>query len=167
MLWYILTSIILLDQSHSLLLHNADSLVLSGTVSVCTTFFLSFSNWMSVQNKESKLRRNWKFQESLYLYNSSSTSLLLRGDGYFFSCSELQFSKEGIETLLPRGIFQSQLSKVWTMNNQTIGFKSHCWEDDGSFHAVCIFVIGMSLVCAIIVTMSVIRISQLVMEMYR
>ena len=47
-------------------------------------------------------------------------------------------------------------------NNTHTSYSSHCWEPDGSFHAVCIFVISISIVCGIITIFSVYRIAQMV-----
>merc|ERR1711915_790971 len=48
------------------------------------------------------------------------------------------------------------------MNNTHTSYSSHCWEPDGSFHAVCIFVISISSVCGIITIFSVYRIAHMV-----
>lgn len=40
---------------------------------------------------------------------------------------------------------------------------SHCWEPDGSFHVVCLFVIAVSTVCFFISVLSVYRIIMLVL----
>ena len=40
---------------------------------------------------------------------------------------------------------------------------SHCWEPDGSFHVVCLFVIVVSTVCFFISVLSVYRIIMLVL----
>ena len=50
---------------------------------------------------------------------------------------------------------------------QSEGFKSHCWEPDGSFHIVCIFVIGMSSVCVILTAIAVYRIGEMVLQLIR
>ena len=50
---------------------------------------------------------------------------------------------------------------------QSEGFKSHCWEPDGSFHIVCIFVIGMSSVCVILTAIAAYRIGEMVLELIR
>eukprot|EP00091_Calanus_sinicus_P014642 TRINITY_DN32264_c0_g1_i1.p1 TRINITY_DN32264_c0_g1~~TRINITY_DN32264_c0_g1_i1.p1 ORF type:complete len:112 (-),score=19.58 TRINITY_DN32264_c0_g1_i1:77-412(-) len=47
------------------------------------------------------------------------------------------------------------------------GFESHCWEPDGSFHSVCIFVIGMSSVCVILTVIAVYRIGEMVLQLVR
>jgi len=39
---------------------------------------------------------------------------------------------------------------------------SHCWEEDGSFHVVCMFVIAISCVCFFITVISVYKIIILV-----
>merc|ERR1711874_615292 len=44
---------------------------------------------------------------------------------------------------------------------------SHCWEPDGSFHSVCIFVITVSVVCGLITFISVYRIVLMVLDMFR
>ena len=44
---------------------------------------------------------------------------------------------------------------------------SHCWEPDGSFHSVCIFVITVSVVCGVITIISVYRIILLMLDMFR
>ena len=44
---------------------------------------------------------------------------------------------------------------------------SHCWEPDGSFHPVCFFVCGMSIVCGIVTVISVYRIVQMVLATIR
>merc|ERR1719186_999994 len=44
---------------------------------------------------------------------------------------------------------------------------SHCWEQDGSFHPVCFFVCGMSIVCGIVTVISVYRIVQMVLATIR
>merc|ERR1719452_185462 len=44
---------------------------------------------------------------------------------------------------------------------------SHCWEPDGSFHVVCIFVISVSIVCGLVTFISVYRIVQMVMASLR
>merc|ERR1711962_1551544 len=38
------------------------------------------------------------------------------------------------------------------------GHGSHCWEEDGSFHVVCMFVIAISCVCFFITVLSVYKI---------
>ena len=50
---------------------------------------------------------------------------------------------------------------------QSEGFKSHCWEPDGSFHSVCSFVIGMSSVCVILTVIAVYRIGEMVLQLIR
>eukprot|EP00092_Neocalanus_flemingeri_P095196 GFUD01121107.1.p1 GENE.GFUD01121107.1~~GFUD01121107.1.p1 ORF type:complete len:130 (-),score=28.21 GFUD01121107.1:114-503(-) len=44
---------------------------------------------------------------------------------------------------------------------------SHCWEPDGSFHSVCMFVIGVSIACGIVTVISVYRIIHMVLAMVR
>ena len=46
--------------------------------------------------------------------------------------------------------------------NVTVEQGSHCWEPDGSFHVVCMFVIAVSCVCAFITVISVYKIVILV-----
>jgi len=46
--------------------------------------------------------------------------------------------------------------------NVTVEQGSHCWEPDGSFHVVCMFVIAVSCVCAFITVISVYKIIILV-----
>ena len=50
---------------------------------------------------------------------------------------------------------------------QSEGFKSHCWEPDGSFHSVCSFVIGMSSVCVILTVIAVYRIGEMILQLIR
>ena len=47
------------------------------------------------------------------------------------------------------------------------GSGSHCWEPDGSFHVVCMFVIGASSVCGVITIFSVYRIILMVISAIR
>ena len=44
---------------------------------------------------------------------------------------------------------------------------SSSWETDGSFHSVCIFVITVSIVCGILTLISVYRIVQMLLDMFR
>jgi len=65
----------------------------------------------------------------------------------------------------PVGFYYDQTnSSSRVFMNQT---GSHCWEPDGSFHSVCIFVIGVSIVCGIVTVISVYRIVQMVMAAIR
>ena len=49
----------------------------------------------------------------------------------------------------------------------SINSGSHCWEPDGSFHVVCIFVIAVSILCGLVTIVSVYRIFQMVMAAIR
>jgi len=49
-----------------------------------------------------------------------------------------------------------------SVTNVTDTYTSHCWEPDGSFHIVCIFVILVSSCCFFITVLSVYRIFKLI-----
>ena len=44
---------------------------------------------------------------------------------------------------------------------------SHCWEQDGSFHSVCIFVISVSLVCSLVTVVTAWRVAAMVASALR
>jgi len=52
-------------------------------------------------------------------------------------------------------------------SNDTEVFRSHCWEDDGSFHVVCIFVITISIACGLITLLCTYRILSLLVQSFR
>merc|ERR1719370_246612 len=53
------------------------------------------------------------------------------------------------------------------LNSSLSSSSSHCWEPDGSFHSVCIFVITVSVVCGVITIISVYRIILMLLDMFR
>ena len=44
---------------------------------------------------------------------------------------------------------------------------SHCWEPDGTFHSVCIFVLSVSALCSIATIVTVYRIVIMIMQAIR
>eukprot|EP00092_Neocalanus_flemingeri_P030461 GFUD01033067.1.p2 GENE.GFUD01033067.1~~GFUD01033067.1.p2 ORF type:complete len:138 (+),score=39.18 GFUD01033067.1:279-692(+) len=64
-------------------------------------------------------------------------------------------------------IYPDSANSSVTSSLSVIPSGSHCWEPDGSFHSVCIFVIGMSIVCGIVTVISVYRIGQMVIASVR
>ena len=44
---------------------------------------------------------------------------------------------------------------------------SHCWEEDGSIHSVCIFVLSVSGVCTIATMLTVYRVIQMILAAVR
>ena len=44
---------------------------------------------------------------------------------------------------------------------------SHCWEPDGTFHSVCIFVLSVSALCSIATFVTVYRVVIMIMQAIR
>ena len=44
---------------------------------------------------------------------------------------------------------------------------SHCWEPDGTFHSVCIFVLSVSALCSIATIVTVYRVVIMIMQAVR
>ena len=73
---------------------------------------------------------------------------------------------ETLETL-----HNTSSSSSLTMNQSTAGAAglggSHCWEEDGSIHSVCIFVLSVSGVCTIATMLTVYRVIQMILAAVR
>ena len=52
-------------------------------------------------------------------------------------------------------------------NSSSLASSSHCWEEDGSFHSVCIFVLSVSGFCSLAAIFTVYRIVRLIIEAVR
>ena len=52
-------------------------------------------------------------------------------------------------------------------NSNSTSTTSHCWEPDGSFHSVCIFVLSVSALCTIATIATVYRIVIMIMQALR
>ena len=44
---------------------------------------------------------------------------------------------------------------------------SHCWEPDGSFHVVCMFVITMAVICFFVTSIMVFRIAKMLIMSFK
>ena len=75
---------------------------------------------------------------------------------------------ETLETL-----HNTSSSSSLTMNQSAAGAGvaglggSHCWEEDGSIHSVCIFVLSVSGVCTIATMLTVYRVIQMILAAVR
>ena len=73
---------------------------------------------------------------------------------------------ETLETL-----HNTSSSSSLTMNQSAAGVSglggSHCWEEDGSIHSVCIFVLSVSGVCTIATMLTVYRVIQMILAAVR
>ena len=73
---------------------------------------------------------------------------------------------ETLETL-----HNTSSSSSLTMNQSAAGVAglggSHCWEEDGSIHSVCIFVLSVSGVCTIATMLTVYRVIQMILAAVR
>lgn len=63
---------------------------------------------------------------------------------------------DNMNTSLSSGLTQSDTSS-----------SSHCWEEDGSFHSVCIFVLSVSGVCTLATIITVYRVIQMIIAAVR
>ena len=54
-----------------------------------------------------------------------------------------------------------------TNTSHSSASSSHCWEPDGSFHSVCIFVLSVSALCSIATVATVYRIVIMIMQALR
>ena len=52
-------------------------------------------------------------------------------------------------------------------NNSSSSSGSHCWEPDGTFHSVCIFVLSVSALCSIATIVTVYRVVIMIMQAVR
>ena len=52
-------------------------------------------------------------------------------------------------------------------NTSSSSSGSHCWEPDGTFHSVCIFVLSVSALCSIATVATVYRLGIMIMQALR
>ena len=59
------------------------------------------------------------------------------------------------------------MSVVLETNNNSSSPASHCWEPDGTFHSVCIFVLSVSALCTIATIVTVYRVVIMILQAVR
>ena len=59
------------------------------------------------------------------------------------------------------------MSMVGETNSNSSSPSSHCWEPDGTFHSVCIFVLSVSALCSIATIVTVYRVVIMILQAVR
>ena len=59
------------------------------------------------------------------------------------------------------------MSVLGETNTNSTTSTSHCWEPDGTFHSVCIFVLSVSALCSIATIVTVYRVVIMILQAVR